>query len=33
MEEGEVVSEAGYIFFYKQMWGCLEITMSDRAFG
>ena len=33
MEEGKVVSEAAYILFYKQMWECLETTMSDRAFG
>ena len=33
MEEGKVVLQAGYILFYKQMWGCLETTMSERVFG
>ena len=31
--EGKVVSEAAYIFSYKQMWGYLKTTMSDKTFG
>ena len=33
MEEGKVVLEAAYIFSYKQMWGYLKTTMSDKTFG
>ena len=33
MEERNVVSEAAYVLFYKQMWGYLKTTMSDRTFG
>ena len=33
MEEGKVVLDAAYILFYKQIWGCLETSMTDWAFG
>ena len=32
MDEGEVVLEAAYTLFYKQIWGYVKSTMSDRAF-
>ena len=33
MKEEKIVLEAAYILFYKQMCGCLETEMSDKAFG
>ena len=32
MDEAEVVLEAAYTLFYKQIWGYVKSTMSDRAF-